>query len=217
MDLSKIVRVTVKGRCYRAISSKYSMVEIFDDVAEESDFDDLYVLRALTSTRLLSTLPTNNNFIQSPFAYLNPEGSRFSGGTFGIFYAGVNEAVAIAETRYHRARFMLETNESAQEIDMRLIVAYLDARLYNLSKKQKTYSLYYHDSDYSASRSFGYSIFKEDGDGIRYSSVRHKDHEDVYAVFNESVLSRVRQSKNLIYEWDGALITHVYEKTLVES
>lgn len=215
--MSKTVRVTVKETCYRVIPSKYPTVELFDGVADSEDFDALYQLQALTNPRLLSSLPTNNNFIQSPFVHLNPEGSRFSNGSFGVFYAGMTEAVAIAETKYHREKFMLETNEPGQEIDMRMIVASLDAKLHNLSRKEKVYPSYYCDSDYSHSQGFGNTIYRNNHDGIRYSSVRHKEHDDAYAVFKQDVLSRARQSKHLVYAWDGALISSVYEKSFIDS
>ena len=40
------------------------------------------------------------------FTHLNPEGSRFSDGSWGVFYAGNDLNTAIAETRHHRERFL---------------------------------------------------------------------------------------------------------------
>ncbi len=217
MGLNRIVRVAVKDACYRIIPTKYPTVHVFDDVAAVGDFDALYQLQALTNPRLSSSTGPSSNYINAPFAHLNPEGSRFSDGLFGIYYAGCNEAVCIAETKHHTAKFLNETREPAQELDMRMIVAHLSARLHNLSGKQKIFPQYYHKTNYHASQVFGSDLYDQGADGIRYSSVRHKDHDDAYAVFNKQVLSRVRQLKYLVYVWDSASISDIYEKKLIES
>lgn len=216
--MSKIIRVAVKGSCYRVIPSKYPTIDLFDDVAESEDFEDLYELQALTNPRLKLACTTKNNYISSPFAHLNPAGSRFSDGSFGVFYAGESEEVCIAETHYHTTKFMLETKEPAQDLDMRMIVAHLNARLHNLSGKQKLLPSYYYDTNYSHSQAYGLSLFAIGADGIRYSSVRHSAHHDAYAVFNMDVLSRrARQSKHLVYSWDGNAISNTFEKLLINS
>ncbi len=56
------------------------------------------------------------------FTQLNPEGDRFTNGTYGVFYAGRAFETAIAETRDHRTRFLQATSEPAQELDMRVPV-----------------------------------------------------------------------------------------------
>lgn len=214
--MNRIVRVAVNGNCYRIIPSKYPTVDLFDDVADAGDFDALHELQALTNPRLSHSAVAGNNYINAPFAHRNPEGSRFSNGSFGIFYAGCSEAVCIAETRYHTAKFLNETGEPAQELDMRMIVTRLDAKLHNLSGKQKIFPRYYLDTDYRASQAFGLDLYNQNADGIRYSSVRHRDHDNAYAVFNEQVLSHARQSIHLVYVWDGTSISNVYEKKFIE-
>ena len=55
------------------------------------------------------------------FTHVSPDGSRFSNGTYGVFYAAQRESTAIAETKYHRERFMRATNEPRRELDMRVL------------------------------------------------------------------------------------------------
>ena len=43
------------------------------------------------------------------FTHLNPEGSRFSDGSWGVFYAAHSVATAVEETVYHRERFLAAT------------------------------------------------------------------------------------------------------------
>ncbi len=216
--MRRIVRVAVKDSCYRIIPSKYPTVHVFDDVAVADDFNALYELQAMTNQRINSTvISPPNNYIHAPFVYLNPDGSRFSDGSFGVFYAGSSESVCIAETVYHQALFLGETNEPAQELDMRVIVVQLNANLYNLSGRQKAFPQYYHKTDYSASQAYGIHLYNKDAEGIRFSSVRHKSHDDAYAVFSEKVLSRANQLKHLVYVWDGISISNIYEKKIIAN
>ncbi|MBS1135461.1 MAG: hypothetical protein H6R02_2602, partial [Burkholderiaceae bacterium] len=60
------------------------------------------------------------------FTHLNPEGSRFSDGTYGVFYAAKEVETAIRETVYHRERFLARTQEPAQRIQMRCYVTSIE-------------------------------------------------------------------------------------------
>ena len=104
-----------KHTAYRLVNGKYPPIHIFDDVADQADFDALYAVQALTNPRLqheigdLNRVPPNSGpgepWLQlrtGPFVHINPEGSRFSSGTHGVFYCADKMATAIAETRYHR-------------------------------------------------------------------------------------------------------------------
>ena len=70
--------------------------------------------------------------IMAAFAHLNPDGDRFTNGTYGVFYAGRTIERAIAETRYHRVRFLQATSEPALEGDMRVYAVDLNADLHDL-------------------------------------------------------------------------------------
>jgi len=50
--------------------------------------------------------------IMAAFTHLNPEGSRFSDGLFGLYYCSQRLETAWAEVRYHRERFLGHTHES---------------------------------------------------------------------------------------------------------
>ena len=48
--------------------------------------------------------------------------SRFTDGTFGVYYAASSQAAAIAETSYHQERFLAATNEPDIELTLRTYV-----------------------------------------------------------------------------------------------
>lgn len=58
-------------------------------------------------------------YIMAAFTHLNPSGSRLSDGKFGIHYAADSVETAIAETVFHQVRYLRETREPAQNLQMR--------------------------------------------------------------------------------------------------
>ena len=77
---------------YRLVNGKYPPIQLFDDVADEADFEALYAVQALTNPRIqmqvgeLHRVPPGRrpwgipgcNYALGPFVHLSPYGSRFS-------------------------------------------------------------------------------------------------------------------------------------------
>ena len=70
--------------------------------------------------------------VMAAFTHLNPEGSRFSDGSYGVYYAAHSLATAVAEVSHHRTVFLRRTDEPAIDLDMRLITANVEAELHDL-------------------------------------------------------------------------------------
>ena len=156
------------------------------------------------------------SIIMASFTHLNPEGSRFSDGTYGVFYATRDIDTAIAETRYHRERFMRATNQGRMDLDMRVYLTDVDTDLHDILGKQTEYGLVYHDDDYSAGQQLARVLRLANSNGIAYSSVRRSCGECV-AIFRPRVLTNSRQERHLSYVWDGRRISDVYEKRALSS
>jgi hypothetical protein len=146
------------------------------------------------------------------FTHLNPEGSRFSDGTYGVYYAAPTIDTAIAETRYHREKFLARTNEDPIEVDMRTYLADLDANLHDIRGREDLPDVY-HSNNYAAGQALGRELKAFNSFGIAYDSVRHAGGECV-GVFRPRVLSNCIQGPHFCYVWDGSRIVAVYEKTL---
>lgn len=209
--------------CYRIVPSRFPPVSVFDKVADPADLDAVFALEAMTNDRLreeagnLALVPPEDRVagpgttaIMAAFTHLNPQGSRFSDGTFGVFYAALTIEAAVAETGHHRARFMAATREPAQELDMRVYAVNLDARLHDLRAVPQDDALY-DPEHYGAPQAIAGTLRGAGSDGIVYRSVRH-DGGECAAVFRPRLLSGCRQERHLCYVWDGAAITAVYEK-----
>jgi hypothetical protein len=209
--------------CYRIVPSRFPPVSIFDTVADPADLDAVFALEAMTNDRLreeageLALVPPQDRVsgpgttaIMAAFTHLHPQGSRFSDGTFGVFYAARTIDTAVAETQHHRARFMAATREPAQELDMRVYAVDLDAALHDVRALPAGADVYDPDR-YGASQAIAVTLREQGSDGVVYRSVRDEGGECA-AVFRPRLLSGCRQERHLCYVWDGAAITTVYEK-----
>ena len=154
--------------------------------------------------------------IMAAFTHLNPEGSRFTDGSFGVFYAGLTLDTAIAETRHHRARFLAATDEPAQEIDMRVYAVDLEAGLHDIRGLADSHAYLYDPDSYIHAQGLGAELRDAGADGILYQSVRDPGGECA-AVFRPRLLSNSRQERHLCYMWDGTAITTIYEKKSLDS
>ena len=210
--------------CWRIVPSRFPPIQLFERVAEPDDLDAIFELEALTNPRLRDEVgdislvaPEDRvsgpgaSVIMAAFTHLNPDGSRFTDGTFGAFYAANDIETAIAETSYHRARFMRATAEPKMELDMRVYAVDLAGELHDLRGRQKDFALVYHKTDYAVARQLAQALRNGGSNGIAYDSVRREDGQCV-AVFRPPLLSNARQERHLCYVWDGNRISTVYEK-----
>ena len=213
--------------CYRIIPSRFPPIQLFERVADPEDLEAVIAVESLTNDRILDRLgklhlvPAEDRIsgpgtsvIMAAFTHLNPEGSRFSDGSFGVFYAGADLETTVAETRYHRERFMGATSEPPMELDMRVYLTDLDGGLHDLRGLQVGYPGVYRPDNYVEGQALGRALRAKGAWGIVYDSVRRADGE-CGAVFRPPVLSNCRQGAHLSYVWDGARISHVYEKRIL--
>lgn len=211
--------------CYRLIPSHFPPISVYERVANPADLEAVFAVENLTNPRLrqevgeISIVPPDDRVsgpgttpIMAAFTHLNPEGSRFCDGSYGVYYAGGTLDTAIAETRYQRERFLARTKEAPIEIDMRTYLADLDGDLHDIRGRTDLTDIYDLES-YTASQALGREIKAINSYGIAYNSVRHPGGECV-GVFRPPVLSNCIQGPHYCYVWDGAQITTVYEKKL---
>jgi hypothetical protein len=224
MRIDSIPLARVRWRpSYRIIPTRFPAIQLYERVAGPEDLEAIFSVEALTNNRLRNEINElelvqrdervtgpGSSFIMSAFTRLNPTGSRFSNGSFGIYYCAHCEATAVAETVYHRARFLASTDEPACELDMLVLHADLNAELYDLRAAAKAGPVLDPD-DYHAGQQLGQRLKAAGSWGIAYPSVRHAGGECA-AVLRPRALSRLRPGRHLCYVWDGQTITQVYEK-----
>ncbi len=210
--------------CWRIIPSRFPPIQLFERVTDPDDLEAIFELEALTNPRLRDQVGDirlvspedrvsgpGSSIIMAAFTHLNPEGSRFTDGTYGVFYAANDLDTAIMETIYHRERFMRATTQPHMELDMRVYLVDLDGDLHDLRGQKSAIPLVYHNENYGAGQHLARALRKDGSNGIAYDSVRRDDGECV-AVFRPRLLSNSRQERHLCYVWNGQRISSVYEK-----
>jgi hypothetical protein len=213
-------------RAYRIVPSRFPPVGIFDAIADPKDLDALYAIEALTNPRVredmgeLANVPRERRIsgpgstpLMAAFTHLNPEGSRFSDGSYGVLYLARTVDTAIAETVYHREKFLAATREPPMDVPMRCYASGVHGTLHDLRNGFKAE----HDPDsYAASQKLGARLRKQGSNGIAYGSVRDAGGECT-ALFYPDLASPCVQGKHFLYCWDGRRIAQVLEISAIRK
>jgi hypothetical protein len=218
------VRALAWRPSYRVVPSRFPPIQLFERVADPADLEAVFAVEALTNDRLRDetgelwrVAPTERvsgagaGYVMAPFTHVAPGGGRFSDATFGAYYAAAAVETAVAETTYHRGRFLSATREPPMELDMRVLVATVDAEVHDVRGLGAARPELYHGTDYAAGQAFARAARAAGSWGIAYDSVRHAGGECV-AVLRPRAVSQCRQARHLTYVWDGRSIALVYEK-----
>jgi hypothetical protein len=227
VDTIHTVRAVRFAPCHRIIPSRLPTIHLFERVADPTDWEALYKLESMTNPRIrdevgeLSLVPAadrvggpNASVIMAPFTHVSPQGTRFSDGGFGAYYAAESIDTSIAETRFHRENFLRATNQPAMELEMRCYLADVNCELHDLRGRGKDLPGVYDPSSYAESQKLGRKLRDGGSNGIAFDSVRRPGGECV-ALFRPRLVQNVRQSVHLRYAWDGQSIAHVYEMRAV--
>ena len=223
-DTPALRRVRWPQAC-RIVPTRYPAVSLFDRVADAADFDALYALEAMTNERVrdeigqIERVPRSERVfgpgsgpIMAAFTHLNLQGSRYSDGSWGVFYAARERATAVAETRYHHGRFLAATAQPAMHLPMRLYEVAIDARLHDLRPAGAVDPAVLDPDDYAAAQALGRRLHAAGSAGLVWRSVRHPRGQCA-GLFKPQGASRCLHAAYLLYAWDGTRFTDVYEKT----
>jgi hypothetical protein len=208
---------------YRIISTRFPAIAFFERIsADPADRDALIEVEKLTDPFLnvgnLDALEMADRItgagtgrILSSFTFADPNGTSFTDGTFGAYYAALDLKTAIFETVYHRIKFMSATNEPAQEIDQLLILADVRGVLHDIRDMQSVLGAVYHPDDYSESQKLSVLLRADQSLGIVFKSVRNLSGECI-AVWRPRIISNAREDRHITYQWNGKTITGYYDK-----
>ena len=210
---------------YRLIPSRYPTVGLFDAIADAADLDVVFAVEALTNARIRDELGElqlvardermvgpGSTPVMAAFTHCNPEGSRFSDGSYGVYYAAQALETAVAEVAHHRAVFLARTNEAAIDVDLRVITAAVDAPLHDLCRApRRTAAAWLDPDDYGPPQALGRALRNGSSWGVMFPSVRHTGGVCV-GLFRPKALQPARAGAHMALHWDGQRITHWFEK-----
>jgi len=209
----------------RLVASRYPAVGLFDAVADPADLEAVFAIEALGNPRLrqqagaLSLVPPAERIsgpgttpIMAAFTHLNPEGSRFSDGTYGVYYAADALETAVAEVAHHRARFLARTAEPPIDIDLRCYRVPVRAKLVDLRGRHAQPDVLAADS-YAASQAFGRARRAAGEAGVVHASVRRRGGRCVALFTPRATVPPAVQSEHVTLRWNGERIAEWYRKS----
>jgi len=212
-----LIAAFVKAPCWRMVAARSPGVDLFQGLSDFGEWEELYEIESLTNERLrgaagnLAAVPRDRRaygpgsaYIMAPFAYRSP--GRFGDGSFGVLYAALDEATAMAEVFHHRARFLRATANPKEVAAYQVLTLAFTGNLEDIRTLRQAE---WYDPDparYAPAQAFGAEIRGRDGDGIVYTSVRRPGGECV-AGFRPDRFSECRHARQVYCYWDGSRLT----------
>lgn len=146
------------------------------------------------------------NAIAWPFKHW--QASRFSDGSFGVWYGCDSVETSVRETVYHWYNGLLrDAGFEHEEVvaERRVYRVACDAALVDLRPALERHPGLVHKTDYAPAQAVGARLHREGHPGLVTTSVRHATGHN-YVVLNANVLSNPRHHLYLSYRLTGAQI-----------
>lgn len=206
-------------KAYRLIRSIYPPIDLFEDIADPSDWEALASAEAKTNPRVwehlgrLDLVPPERrvsgpgaSYLMAPFVHVSHDRpGRFTDGSYGVFSAADKEEVAIREVAHHHARLMRGTNEPpGWTSQFRMLVTRLDLDLHDARPLEEC-----HDpDDYAPAQALARQLRQAGSNGILYRSVRCPGGECA-ALFWPDLMPAPVQADHFDFHWDGTRVDRI--------
>lgn len=210
----------VDERVYRVILSRYPQIDLFERVSSPEERDVLYAVESLTNPRLRNeagdirlVAPEDRvygdgaSWIMAAFTHppVDGRGGRFN-KDFGVYYCSPAESVAVAESSFHRARFLRESRIEETTQDMRVIRAHVGPSILH-DVRHLAGSAIYDADNYTESQQLGNALRGTNSLGLHYRSVRTEG--ECISVMRPRILSDAIHWRYLRYHYNKGEIVEV--------
>jgi len=205
-------------KTFRLIPSRYPPIALFERIADPADWEMIAHIEGLTNDRLrdeigdISVVAVNERIvgqgaspIMAAFTHIGFP-SRFTDGTFGVYYASDSFEAALHEVLHHTRRFLERTSEPKTQVDLRTYIGRIYADLHDI---RGGWQLAHDPTSHAYAQELGVRLRTAGSNGIVFDSVRYPSGANI-AVFRPSVLAaplgkaHVIQGAHIRVEWDGA-------------
>jgi hypothetical protein len=207
---------------HRIIRTIYPPVWLFEDIADPADWELIANAEAKTNPRVrdqigdITLVPTEHrisgptaSFVMAAFTHISRERpSRFSDGSYGVWYCGESFEVALAETAHRFERFMTATNEPPGDAQYRELRAPIVGSLHDL--RGEGFDDYLNPDSWDAAQQLASPLRAADSEGIVYPSVRWPTGLAAALFRPNLVRLPVVQARTLQYHWDGHRMTRYF-------
>jgi hypothetical protein len=216
------------SRATRIVASRYPPIDLFERVSPDpAVWEALIAAEQLVNPRVRDEVgeirlvaPEERvsgpgaSFVMASFTHINPAGSRFGDGTYGVYYAARELETAIRETAFHFGRYAADSGDGPRYENMRVLVGRIDNRFVDVGALPAAQRAAILDPDsYAESQRFGAALRAADSNGIVYPSVRHAGGQCIGA-FRPRAVGIPVQSKHLEYHWDGTRVVRYFDYEL---
>jgi hypothetical protein len=209
---------------HRILPSRYPPIQLFERLTDDpAEWETLAEIESLTNPRIRDEIgdihlvrPADRvsgpgaSWVMASFTHRNPNGSRFSDGSYGVYYAARELPTAIAETVFHLGRFYSATADPPHGEAMRVLIGRIDASFHDLRGNEPAWARFLDPDDYTASRDLGWRLRTEGSNGVVYPSVRRAGGQCVGA-FRPNAVGLPIQGRHLQYFWDGTRISRYFD------
>lgn len=214
------------AKAHRIIRSRFPPIDLFEDIADPHDWDALARAEMKTNPRFelaigrLDLVPPGRRvsgpgatWVMAPFTHCSMDRpSRFSDGSYGVYYAANTFEAAVAETVHHHERFMRRTAEApGWTSEFRELVGSLDARLHDL-RDESQFAAVLDPDDHRPGQALGAKLWRNGSNGVIYPSVRQPNALAIGAFFPD-VVGVPQQGRHLAYHWNGEGVDQVKDMT----
>ncbi|MGC2128882.1 MAG: RES family NAD+ phosphorylase [Candidatus Aquilonibacter sp.] len=198
-----------KKQTFRVIAHRRNEERIADRLPSVTDRVALDELEAITNPRRKFPGSDSNDMVIASFVYSGA--SRFTDGSYGVYYAAFEQRTAIAESAYHTARFLAYTNTRPTLVYKRVLTADIKGSYDDIRATPPTDPIYDPDPDkYAVAQAYAMRLYVADVvDGIVYASVRAAVGTCVVA-FRPRLISGCTTAGFLAYSYDGTRIDDMF-------
>ncbi len=212
-------------QAWRVIASRYPPINLFERLtADTAVWDALIALEQLTNPRVrdevgdIALVPLDErlsgpgaSYVMAAFTHVNPKGSRFSDGSYGVYYAAAALETAIVETVFHFEAFARDSADPPRSEDFRVLAGAVTAEFEDVAALPATRRVSILDpGSYVASQAYGKKVRAAGANGVAYPSVRHEGGQCIGA-FRPRAVGIPHQERHLKYHWNGVRIDRYFD------
>lgn len=202
--------VHFQERAYRNIVGLRHSRNVFHRLADDDD-DTAAAINAEMRTRSRKTQPLINRpfepwygVVGFPFDHRNWGQSRYTDGSFGVWYGSQSAETTVAETTSHFAHELagrgLDQHDRAIIRERRVMTAHVDALLFDLRGKQTDFPGLVATDSYEFTQQVGRVIHAGHHPGLMAPSARRTDGVNI-DVFHPNYLSHPKDFCYLTYRY----------------
>lgn len=209
---------------HRLIPTRYPPINLFERIAVTSDWDALIELESLTNPRLreevgdISLVPKSRrvsgpgaSIVMAPFTHASrARPTRFSDGSYGVYYAARAFDTALREVAFHMGQFHAATADPPTTDPHRAYRGKLDRLLHDIVAGRWSQLLNPEVETYAVPQAFAKALREAGSNGIVYPSVRHKGGQCL-AAFYPDVASIPVQTKHVALKWNSERISKWFD------